>query len=319
MNGNRKNIWILGGTGFIGTALVKCLSCSDDYRLHLLMHQNIPYKSLEPFSIYTGSLENFDLFWLERYPPDIIFHLARMGGSNAISRRFSSWKGAKANRRLIKFLSGLKVPPLIVYVSGSLMYGQKVYEPFADEYSELNPVSYARYYYHAEEPWLKAQLSGQLDIRFARPGWIIGPDSWLDEFYRKPFLRTGKIPLYGDGSQLMSLIHLDDCAAQIINLAEKGRKGQNLNIFSGSPVSQKEFAELLAKHLNAEVEPIPVKKLKKLYGQTVTDALISSIPLTTNYPEISNSYSFLFPDTASILTSAISFFKNKQGVLPKTP
>lgn len=315
----KKNIWILGGTGFIGKALMKCLYRSEDYQLHLLVHQNIPYKLLEPYSLFTGNLEDFDLSWMEKYPPDIIFHLARLGGSNAISRSLASWRGEKANQRLIRFLMGLKTSPVIVYVSGSLMYGHQKSESFADENSELNPVSYARYYYRAEEPWLKAQLSGQLDIRFARPGWILGPDSWLEAFYQKPFLRTGKIPQYGDGHQLMSLIHMEDCAAQIMTLAEKGQKNQTLNIFSGPPVSQKDFAEKLAKLMNAEVEPIAVQKLKKMYGQTVTYALTASIPMTTNFPEIRSACFFHYPDAASMIGSVLSFFENKQGILSKAP
>lgn len=319
MNGIKKNVWILGGTGFIGKALIKQLSLTDEYLLHLLVHQNIPYKFLEPFSVFTGSLENFDLTWLENYPPGIVFHLARLGGSNAISRSFSSRKGAKANERLIRFLSGMNNPPIIVYVSGSLMYGSQENGKVANEHSELKPVSYARYYYRAEKPWIKAQSLGKLDVRFARPGWILGPDSWFRFFYWDHFLRTGKIPLYGDGNQLMSIIHLEDCAGQIIKLAEKGQKNQNLNVFSGAPVSQKYFAEMLASQLNAEVESIPVTKLQKKFGQTVTEALTTSIPMTTSYPELCKSDSFLYPDAESMIRSVLSFFEHKQGVLSKTP
>lgn len=319
MSGEKKNIWILGGTGFIGRALVKHLASSQDYRLHLLVHQNIPYQLLEPYSVFVGDLQDFDLSWLEIYPPQIIFHLARMGGSNTISRRLSSWKGAKANERLIEFLQRLKTPPVVVYVSGSLMYGDQAMGVLADENSRLNPVSYARYYYRAEEPWLKAQRSGEMDIRLARPGWIIGPDSWLKAFYLRPFLRTGMIPQYGNGHQLMSVIHLEDCAAQILNLAENGKKNQNLNVFSYPPVSQKDFAHILAAHLNAEVETIPLPTLKKLVGQTVADALTASIPMTTNFPEITSSCSFRYPDAASMIGAAVLSFENKKGILPKAP
>ncbi len=308
----KKNIWILGGTGFIGQALVKYLSNSDDYLLHLLVHKTIPYRFLEPFSIYTGSLESFDLSWMEKYPPDFIFHLARLGGSNAISRSISSGKGEKANQRLIQFLLNLKTSPVIVYVSGSLMYGNQKKDSFVNENSALNPVSYAKFYYHAEEPWLKTQLSEQLDIRFARPGWIPGQDSWFRIFYWEPYIRTGKIPLYGDGSQFMSLIYIDDCATQIVKLAEKGKRNQNLNLFSGPPISQNNFAELLAKRLNAEIEHFPVSKLKMKYGKTVAEALTSSIPLTTNYPELNSSDSFFYPNVPAMLEKVISLFENIQ-------
>jgi nucleoside-diphosphate-sugar epimerase len=298
---------------------VKRLAYSQDYQLHLLVHQNIPYQLLEPYSVFTGDLQDFDLSWMEKYPPQIIFHLARMGGSSAISRRLSSWKGAKANERLIEFLKRLKNPPVVVYVSGSLMYGAQALGILADENSSLNPVSYARYYYRAEEPWLKAQSKGDLDVRLARPGWIIGPDSWLEAFYLQPFLRAGKIPQYGDGHQLMSVIHLEDCAAQIMNLAENGKKNQNLNVFSGPPVSQKDFAQMLAAHLNAEVETIPVPKLKRMVGQTVADALTASIPMTTIFPEMNIPHFFRYPDVASMIGAAVSLFENKKGVFPKAP
>jgi nucleoside-diphosphate-sugar epimerase len=315
----KKIVWILGGTGFIGKALVKCISGSEEYHMHLLVHQNVPYKFLEPFPIYTGNLENFDLSWMEKYPPDIIFHLARLGGSNSLTRAFASRKGAKANQRLIRFLCRLRNSPVIVYVSGSLIYGDMKNGSLADEHSQIQPVSFARYYYRAEEPWLKAQLSGTLDVRFARPGWILGHGSWLDEFYRKPFLRSGKIPMYGDGRQLMSLIHLEDCATNILRLAEMGQKNQNLNLFAGAPVCQKDFAEMLAGILNAGIEPIPVPELTKMYGRTVTEALTTSIPMTTNYPEIANSIHLLYPDAESMISGMISFFENKYRVFPKTP
>lgn len=249
---------------------------------------------------------------MEKYPPDIIFHLARLGGSNAISRRISSAKGKKANQRLIQFLPKLKTSPVIVYVSGSLMYGNQKNDLLANENSTLNPISYAKYYYRAEEPWLKAQLFGQSDIRFARPGWILGQDSWFRIFYWEPYIRSGKIPLYGDGSQLMSLIYLDDCVAQIVKLAEKGQGNQNLNIFSGPPISQKNFAELLAKRLKTDVKQFPDSKLKMKYGKTVTEALTSSIPLATLYPELNNFDSFYYPNVPDMLKKVISFFENIQ-------
>ena len=284
MSLKRKNVWILGGTGFIGSALVDRLSKNPQYLLHLLVHNNIPYKQLESYNTFTGSLENFDYKWLEKHPPAIIFHLARIAGSNAITRYIASYKGEKANRRLITYLSKMKVPPQIVYVSGSLMYGNQNLGEYADEYSKLSPVAYARYYSREERPWIEAQTKQFLDIRFARPGWIVGPASWFRTFYWIPFILTGKIPMYGDGQQLMSLVHLEDCAAQILNLAEDGSRCQNLNIFSGDPISQQKFAETLAKLLNTSIEPISLKKLQKLYGKTTAEAFNSSIFLSFFMP-----------------------------------
>ncbi|HET6556758.1 MAG TPA: NAD(P)-dependent oxidoreductase [Prolixibacteraceae bacterium] len=314
-----KNCWILGGTGFIGHELVKYLAETQRYRLHLLVHQNIPFRELENHALFTGNLEDFDWSWLKKYPPAVIFHMARLGGSNSITRNLSSIKGAKANERLIDFLKDQAHPPLMVYVSGSLMYGPQEEGRIADENSAWNPVSYARYYFMGEKPWLNEQYYGTMDIRFARPGWIVGKGSWLKTFYLKPFLETGSIPLYGDGTQLMSLIHVEDCSRLVTRLAEMGKKKQNLNIMAGPPVTQQKFAELLAAQLNTQVQRVPYEMIRKNYGQTVTEALTASIPMTTTYPELYAGFEFRYPDARSIVESISSFFKYEQRIFSKTP
>lgn len=319
MSAKRKNIWVLGGTGFIGRALVEHLAEDPSNALHLLVHRNVPYRLLEPFNTFTGSLPDFDLTWWEKYPPDVIFHLARLGGGNAVTRYFASYRGAQANRRIIRYLSALKSPPIIVYVSGSLMYGHQNEGQWATEQSPLLPTSYARYYIQGELPWMEAQQAQLLDIRFARPGWILGESSWFRGFYWDTFLKTGMIPLFGNGSQLMSLIQVDDCAGQIANLARNGAKCQNLNIFSGSPVSQEAFAETLALLLHTQTKPFTMSELKLRYGNTVAEALTSSIPLHTQYPEMAGRYTPRYPDLKSMLFKTLSTMKHNEPILAKTP
>jgi len=319
MNATRKNIWILGGTGFIGRALVGHLAQSPLNSLHLLVHKNVPYRYLEPFNVFTGSLEDFDLTWWEKYPPDVIFHLARLGGNNMITRFLASNRGAAANKRLINYLSTLTKPPVVVYVSGSLMYGNQRNERWTDEHSRLSPVAYARYYIQGEKPWLEAQARQQIDVRFARPGWILGDASWFKVFYWDFYRKTGKIPLFGDGTQLMSLVHLNDCVGQIANLGENGAKCQNFNIFSGAPVRQEVFAEILASLLHTQTTPVSGKELKLRYGNTVCEALTSSIPLSTAYCEMSSSYKLKYPDVKTMLQETLSALEHKKSVLTKTP
>ena len=104
MDEKKKNIWIFGGTGFVGKSLITYLSRIKNYQLHILIHNNAPYKFLEPYNTFTGNFENFDLKWLELYPPDLIFYSARLGGRNRLVRIYRSIKSAKANNRLIEFL-----------------------------------------------------------------------------------------------------------------------------------------------------------------------------------------------------------------------
>lgn len=315
----KENCWILGGTGFLGHELISHLAEDKTYRLHMLVHQNIPFVELENHSLYAGNLEDFDWSWLQMYPPKVIFHLARLSASNALTRNLSSIKAAKANERLIGYLKDQSLRPLVVYVSGSLIYGPQEEGMIADENSAWNPVSFARSSFMGEKPWLNEQYYQSMDIRSARPGWILGKGSWLKDFYIQPFFETGSIPVYGDGTQQLSLIHAEDCSRLIIRLAEMGAKNQNLNLFAGPAITQQEFAELLAAQLNANVQRMPYELMVKKYGQTVTEALTASIPMKTVYPELYAGFLFRYPDAQSMVESIGSFFEYKQCIFTKTP
>jgi nucleoside-diphosphate-sugar epimerase len=189
------------------------------------------------------------------------------------------------------------------------MYGPRHWGR-AVENSSLSPVSYARYYFRSEHPFIEAQINRTGDVRFARPGWIVGAGSWFRSFYWKPYLNSGKVPLYGDGNQYMSLIDLDDCARQIIHFAERGKENQNLNIFNGDPVTQREFAETIARILNTSVQPVPENKFRMQHGRTASEAFSSSIPMGTIYPELQNRTAQKYPHIEAMLRHTLSLLKN---------
>lgn len=305
-----RNVWILGATGYIGSALLRHLSADSKNRIHLLVHKRLPFRYLEPFNTFTGSIADFDPAWFERYPPDVIFHLARPAGSTFLTRYFKSRQGESANRRLVNILSRLPNPPVVVYVSGSLMYGRRTADDPADEDSPLQPDSFGRHYIRNETPWIEAQQKDILDVRFARPGWIIGPGSWFARFFWKPCLETGKVPCYGDGNHPMSLIHVEDGAAMIDALARHGKRGQNLNLFTGKIVMHRTFCETLARVLNTTVETIPLPVMQKRFGKTTAYALVSSTPMTTRYPELHSMAKTRFGDAESILRHVTGLLKN---------
>ncbi len=301
-----RNIWILGGTGFIGTALVKHLEKDPSNRLHLLIHRKTPYRELERHNTFTGSLSDMDSGWFERYPPDVVFHLARPAGSRSLTRLWAAHRGEVANRRLATTLQQLKKPPVVVYVSGSLLYGQRPDDDPAHEESPLAPAAFASYYQRNEKPWLEAQQSHILDVRFARPAWIVGPSSWFIRFFYEPMINNGKVPYYGDGLQLMSLIHLEDCARMIDALARHGAKGKNLNIFTGKPVQQKQFAGMLASLGGVKTQQYPLRASKKKYGKTAAEALTTSIPLRSSYPEVADKAGVRFQDHKELISDVLN-------------
>ena len=308
MNNEKRNIWILGATGYIGSALVRHLAKNPLSHLHILFHKQGNRRYLEQFNTFSGSLNSFDFDWFKRYPPDVIFHLARPAGSNFFTRTLKSYLGEKANQKWVNTLAQLPNPPKVVYVSGSLMYGRRDAENPADENSELKPAAFAKSYIRNEQPWLKAQKQGILDVRFARPGWIVGAQSWFHRFFWKHYQETGKIPCYGDHP--MSVIHIDDCAAMINALSLYGEKGKNLNVFSGEIINHQEFCQILADILKTETEIISYDRVKSLYGIATADALVSSTPMKTLCPEIHEKSGIKFKETRQVLQDVVLKFRD---------
>ncbi len=304
----KRNIWILGATGFIGSALVRHLALNPANSLHIVYHKQGDRGCLEQFNTFNGSLGSFDFSWFKRYPPDVIFHLARPAGSHFVTRTLKSYLGGKANQKWVDALTQLPRPPVVVYVSGSLMYGRREAGNPADENSELHPEAFARYYIRNEKPWLEAQRKGMLDVRFARPGWIVGTQSWFYQFFWKHYKETGKVPCYG--SHPMSVIHIDDCAAMIDALSLHGSKGENLNIYSGTVIRHEEFCQNLADIVQAETENISFEKTKSVYGTATAEALVSSTTMKTLYPEVHKKAGISFKSTHNILEDVVVKLKN---------
>ena len=275
-----KNILILGAGGFIGREIYKQLIQDSRYQIMVLLHENFDYKDYEDANVIVGNLKSFNERWLKKYPPDIVFHLARFAGRWNITRGKASSLAYKANTRFIQLLKNNNLAPIIITVSGSLMYGNQSPGKQANENTKLNPVSFGKYYIKGEDPWIQEQLRGELDIRFARPGWIVGHNSWFKTFFLDFFYKNKCIPVYGNGSQLMSLVSLSDCARLIIDMLELPPKN-NLNVFSLPPVSQLEFSRKLSRLFETDIEEVNHKKLSKKFGNTAAEALISNIPLTS--------------------------------------
>lgn len=281
----KLNVLVLGGTGFIGSAVVSKWA-TEEAKIKMLVHhnRNLPVAN-SAITMIHGDITSFNWSSLNVDPPEVIIHLARISGRNKPGRVMAGIQGYLANQRLIRWMKTLDYPPLVVYASGSLVYGSRGISS-VDEDSSLDPISFQRDYILAEYPFLKAMKNDSIPVCIIRPPWVYGPGSWFREYYYERIKKDGFIPQYGEGGNLMSLIHIEDCASQINMIARNGQAGEIFNLVSGDPITHDKFCRVLAEVTGKKINKISDPDLLRKNGKAIYEALTFSIGLKSKHPII---------------------------------
>lgn len=303
---SRQKVLILGASGFIGQALVRRL-LNHDAEVSSMYHKSPPPTPFSHLAGFDGSLIDFDWKELDKDLPEVIYHFARMTGKGPKGRKKAAQMNAKANERLIEWLLSHDNPPLLVFGSGTLVYGNHQ-DSSVDEQASFHPISYQKEYSLAEIPVLRALQQNSIPIMIMRPPWIYGPDSWFKWYYLDYMRKWGSVPLFGRGLNYMSLIHLEDCAGLIHHYARHGSHGNIYNIVGHSPIEQKSFANTLSELTNLPIRRIPSWKMRLFYDRASRKALHSSVRLETIHHNLREKYVFQYPILKQGINQGLSDF-----------
>ena len=283
-----KKAFVLGGSGFLGSYLIDELK-QRRFHVSALVHKtSLPHDN-QSVQALSGSLTDFDWSSLEPELPDVIFHAARMGGIGRKTRQKAAAYNKKANERLLSWMKSLDSAPLLVFVSGTLVYGSHGNQP-VDESYEPQPISFQQEYFEAEKPVLEAFRESNLPVIIVRPSWIYGPGSWFRAFYLTYMDKNQKVPVYGNGDNLMAFVHVRDCAAMMIHAALHKNKNQVFNLFTSSSFKQKEFSGFLSDYTSLPLKKVPLLWLRIRFDHAVSEAFRFSLNLTTRHTPLWRDY-----------------------------
>jgi nucleoside-diphosphate-sugar epimerase len=295
---------VLGGSGFIGTPLVRRLTAAG-VRVTCLLHRR-PVQT-NGVGVLSGSVDRFAWRALEHDPPDVIFHLARIPGRGGLRGVVTRMRNRWGNQRLVFALGAWARPPLVVYVGGTLAYGSHGEAPVTEE-TPITPTSFSREYHRAEVPWLAAQRHNDVAVVVARPAWVLGPGAWFETFYRRVIAAEGAVPLYGTGDNWMSIIHVEDCAGLIHHAARHALPRSVVNVFTHRPLRQVELAERLARLTGRPIRRVALEELERRHGRAVVEAFTFSARIGTVHEELHAGYEVIHrdldADLGALLTSA---------------
>ena len=254
---------VTGGTGFIGSALVRLL-LSQNYHVTVVDHlsgsrsQNlVPYTSLENLKII--GLDLLDEVKLAQIVKecDLVYHLAanvdvRKGYLNS---EVDFLNNIVATRNILESMRKSTRCKKIIFTSSSVVYGEPHIIPTPENYGPLKPVSL----YGASKLASEALISGYvgtfgLKSVIFRLANVVGASSEhgvIFDFFRKLKQSEGKfLEILGDGHQNKSYLYIDDCVnALVTGLCHSGSELEIFNVGADDQVDTNTIAQIIIDEL----------------------------------------------------------------------
>eukprot|EP01114_Cavostelium_apophysatum_P023461 TRINITY_DN8842_c0_g1_i1.p1 TRINITY_DN8842_c0_g1~~TRINITY_DN8842_c0_g1_i1.p1 ORF type:complete len:345 (-),score=49.24 TRINITY_DN8842_c0_g1_i1:71-1105(-) len=188
-----------------------------------------------------------------------------------------------------------------------------------DETSDAKDMRFSEFIEGEENVLAVGRSNPSMSVSILRCGLMYGPDSVFMQKMAK-YLHKGKIPVVGDGSNLFSLVHVEDAALAFATLAEQQFANPRLasvyHVVDDSPVSLKDMLYSVAEKIQAE-EPsrLPMWMAKLGAGQEVVDFVTSSTATTNDKLKKASVWRPKFPSLKAGLSQVVETWnRNKVDI-----
>jgi UDP-glucose 4-epimerase len=259
-----RNILLLGGGGFIGTALARRL-CENKFNVHILS-KYFPTRQIAPnMTIHKGKLDDREI--LERVLPECktIIHLASSTTPGCSSRQpvMEGNKNITPTLRFLDILQSYNNIHLIFVSSGGTLYGNPK-TILVDETHPINPLSFHGAGKVAIETFLRTfSTLPEKSTTIVRPSNVYGPGQPLRSGFGvirtmlEHVHRGTVMEIWGDGTSIRDFLYLDDMLSALIHLIDFHNDNNTYNIGSGTGYSLNQLKEI--------IESVCSKKLSAIY------------------------------------------------------
>lgn len=251
----KKNILVIGGTGFIGSEIISQLIKIDEYNTYSFGH-----KKNDSCTSFIGDVEKIET--LEKVYKEIhfdvtlvLYGLKSIGGSIDISKYSTNEIGGMINILSCCDRYGCKK---VIYTSSSALYtsGQNI-----DENSDLECKSFYSFTKYTNENLLRwYKKIKNIDYEIVRCFNVAGitESNRVSNDIISLILQENKITILGsdfetsDGTLIRDYIHVKDVARAIVKCIEL--KNSNIfNIASGNGYSIKELIKIIEEHKKSRI------------------------------------------------------------------
>ncbi len=263
----KLKILVTGGTGFIGSALTRCL-VNNGYHVTVLSRAtSSSVKSVcGPEVDVLGSFDQIeaDDFY------NIVINLAgaHIFGSRWTDNRKNILRDSriKLTEQLINSIARMSIKPELLINGSAIGYYGDQGDTQLTEQSEVKADFSQKLCSDWEQEALKAELMG-IRVCLMRTGLVLGEGGGLLQRMLLPF-RLGLGGRLGAGNQWMSWIHRDDWIAIALKMIIDSSMQGAYNATAPNPVTNSQFTLTLAESLHRPaLLPVPAWLLKSLLGE----------------------------------------------------
>ena len=261
----KNKIIIIGGSGFIGTNILKKI---DKKKNHIFstFFKNKEYYKISGVKYFKGNLKNLNFCREITKSMDIVIMSAAVSSGAMVMQKnpmFHVDDNIIMNLNILKASSENNVKKFI-FISSNTVY------PLSIKAMTEKDVDYLLFDKYFNVGWMKIfsekicqMYKDKINILIIRPGNIFGPNDKFDLVRSKvipslirKFETKKTVEIWGDGKDIKDFIYIDDFVSIVLKLINKPFKFMILNVASGQSISLKKIIKFLSKIYNKKKQNI---------------------------------------------------------------
>ena len=262
-----KKIFVTGGTGFIGSHLIREL-VKQNYRVKALIRKNSNLQFISGYNIdkVVGDLRNLKIIVNAMQDCDTVIHTAAMARDWGREKDFYDIN-VKGTKNILKAIKKNNIKALI-HLSTNAVLGEEdcmkpkdenapyncKYPYFLSNFWESDMNHYRCSKMVAEKETISFCRKNGINLAVLRPVWVYGPREFHSgPYYFCEYILGGIRLLQGKRTNKFHVIYVKDLVRIIKKVFEKQPEGINIyNIGSDYVPTMDEFWRLFCKYLNVK-------------------------------------------------------------------
>jgi GDP-L-fucose synthase len=261
----KNKIIIIGGSGFIGTNILKKINKKKSH-IFSTFFKNKEFYKINGVKYFKGNLKNLNFCREITRSMDIVIMSAAVSSGAMVMQKnplFHVDDNIIMNLNILKASSENNVKKFI-FISSNTVY------PVSIKAMTEKDVDYSLFDKYFNVGWMKIfsekicqMYKDKINILIIRPGNIFGPNDKFDLVRSKvipslirKFETKKTVEIWGDGKDIKDFIYIDDFVSIVLKLINKPFKFMILNVASGQSISLKKIIKFLTKIYNKKKQNI---------------------------------------------------------------